>query len=112
MVAGTLAWQKQGLDKPELVSKATENWRSENDNVSQFLDDRCEVGVYYSVPSSHLYSAYKQWCERSNEHAVTQKEFSPRIENKGFKKRSTERGKIFEGLRLRKQEHTDTADGS
>lgn len=107
-VAGALQWRKFGLTKPKIVSEATENWKSENDNVSQFICEMCEQGYSFTSPSTPLYNAYKQWCDRVGEHFINHKEFSTRMKNKGFEIGHGKYGNVFQGLRMRRSdEHVE-----
>ena len=101
-VVGCLTWKVKGLEKPELVKRATDGWKAENDNVSQFIDEMCERGGPFTCPTTPLYNAYKQWCDRSGEPFVIHKEFSTRMKNKGFEIGHGKYGNVFEGLRLRR----------
>jgi hypothetical protein len=44
-IAGCLAWQKQGLQQPGIVTNATSEYRAEMDVVAQFLENECTKGT-------------------------------------------------------------------
>jgi putative DNA primase/helicase len=100
-VAGAKAWCERGLGKPPEVEAATEQWRGENDNLGWFIEECCVVGDAFSARAREIYTAYKQWAERSGEKvAASDREFSARLISRGFKKKHKERGWIYEGIGL------------
>ena len=42
-VEGCLMWQREGLNPPDVVKAATEEYRQEMDALSEFIADRCFV---------------------------------------------------------------------
>lgn len=83
-VEGCLAWQLGGLQEPEAVLMATEEYRGDMDVFGFFLDDCCQVGPDYSETVSALYSAYKRWCDRTGHKACSQTLFGRRLSDRGF----------------------------
>lgn len=67
LIEGCLAWQSAGLEPPKAVVEATEQYRTEMDQLGAFFADRCILGPDYRATSSALYSAYKSWCEVNGE---------------------------------------------
>jgi len=60
-VQGCLDWQRDGLHEPAIVSDATAEYRDEQDQLSEFLIERCLVIEGVSVRAKPLYDCYKQW---------------------------------------------------
>jgi len=85
-VQGCLEWQKKGLQPPEAVTTATENYRGEMDVIGLFIQECCFVSDDSSVKvaSSDLYDAYRKWCEQNGEHPIDNRKFGIRITEKGF----------------------------
>lgn len=67
LIDGCLAWQSEGLEPPKSVVDATEQYRTEMDQLAAFFADRCILGPEYRATSSALYAAYKAWCEANGE---------------------------------------------
>jgi len=66
MVAGCLAWQREGLTPPTIVQDAVAEYRNENDILGDFVENHCETGPGESVAVSDLYSAYSSYAENNN----------------------------------------------
>lgn len=75
-VEGCLDWQREGLTEPDDVRFANAQYRSEEDVIGNFLDDKCEIGNDLQVTKKAMYAAYKTWCEDNGERTVSQKKFS------------------------------------
>jgi len=99
---GCLDWQANGLQPPEPVLNATENYREEQDQLAGFLKDRCVIEATLSVGATELYAAYQTWCEKNGERPDTQRAFGSRLTERGFSaERSTVTGRIVRhGLAL------------
>lgn len=78
-VEGCLAWQQNGLEPPEAVRHATEEYRHDQDLVAQFLDECCVIGPTHRVRSTELYEAYHRWSERGGLRALSQKSLAPKL---------------------------------
>jgi putative DNA primase/helicase len=96
-VRGCLAWQKDGLGVPEEVTIATAGYRAEMDVVGQFLQECCVAGQHARVKASHLYDAYRKWCDASGEMPMVQRNFGLRLSERGFQ-RYTNNGSWWRGL--------------
>lgn len=66
-VTGSILWHNHGLKKVDAVEKATSEYRSEQDLVQQFLEERCEMNSKYLVLKDELYKAWRKWCEDTGE---------------------------------------------
>ena len=62
MLQGCFRWQQEGLGESESVTKATDEYRGEQDTVGAFYAERIEVLVGSRVKRADVYSAYKGWC--------------------------------------------------
>ncbi len=71
-VQGCLDWQREGLNEPDEVRIATEEYRNESDILGEFLNDRCVIKKAATVPAQQLYVAYVDWCKENGEHPKTQ----------------------------------------
>jgi len=83
-VRGAVGWSKGGLEAPDEVRRATAAYRSEQDVLGTFIDDRCAVAHDAETFAKALFEAYKDWCETSGERAETQRRFGMRLTERGF----------------------------
>lgn len=59
---GCLDYLKNGLNPPECVLSATQNYRKMHDRIGNFLEQSCDLGEDKKVLRGILYSAYSNWC--------------------------------------------------
>ena len=74
--AGILQWMIVGakrvlasdeLREPESVLIATKEYRFEEDNIAQFINDRIFVNQHMSYSVMEIYNNYKNWCGQESE---------------------------------------------
>jgi putative DNA primase/helicase len=107
-VEGARRWHSKRLGRPSEVEAAAEAWRAENDTVGRFIDERCVIGSVFTAKGRMIYDDYQVWIKRSGEKTgVSNHEFSARLIAKGFHKKHTERGEVYEGIGLR----TESTEG-
>ena len=82
-VEGCLAWQRDGLNRPERVKAATSSYREEMDWLSAFLAERCELREGAKTPAADLYAALGTWWSGDNG-LPSQKEFGGRLRATGL----------------------------
>jgi len=98
-VRGCLAWQKNGLQPPDVVTNATAAYRAENDILAAFFDECCLIDNRAESTAASLYKAYADWCERNGERTETQTSFGKRLTERGFE-RSKSGVKKYRGIGL------------
>ena len=99
-VRGCLDWQRNGLQVPDEVRAATDEYRTDQDTIAAFLDECCLVGTQYVVKASLVYEKYREWCERSGEYALTQRRFGRQLSERQFDRYQND-GTWYRGLALR-----------
>ena len=104
MLAGFHEWDKQGLNPPEAVTSATEEYRQDSDTVSRFIEDKCETSPEYESTASEVYDAYRRWIDESGEtFTCTAKQLKDSLESRSeIKHKRTEVARMWVGLRLRR----------
>lgn len=60
-VDGCLAWQHDGLQIPDVVTRATDAYRADMDPLGDFLEDRCIFETSLWVSGDRLREEYEQW---------------------------------------------------
>jgi putative DNA primase/helicase len=99
-IEGCMAWQRDGLGMPEVVKAATADYFAEQDLLTQWLAERCEVRRDVQEASSALFRDWTAWAQARGETPGTQKAFSSALERHHAKRKGRETI-VFLGLRLR-----------
>jgi len=99
LVQGCQEWQRQGLNPPEIVKKATNNYRDEEDLLLQFIEDCCKVLPIAEVRASELYQSYHNWCAYNALKPISSTAFGRKMGER-FEKRRTTKGVFYFGLGL------------
>lgn len=104
-IEGCFAWQQIGLQTPAKVADATEDYRSSQDLLGAFLNESCVVDPRRQagiVKLADLYAAYKEWCDDAGERAMSKRNLSFRLSERGFVKRRSgkDRQWCWDGIRL------------
>lgn len=97
---GLRQWHARGLSTPAIVERATQQYRQESDQVGRWIGDRCLQTVNLFLQSSSGYRDYEAWCKEVGEEAFSQKAWSQRITELGFRqsKNGSNRGWYDLGL--------------
>ena len=104
MVVGARSWLKDGLQPPDRIVLATQQYQEESDHLADFLSERCDIGGDLSVNASELYGQYSQWAASRNlpsAERLTQTAFGRQVGDR-FKKAHTRTGNAYHGLGLRR----------
>lgn len=106
-----LAWVIEGAKKairdnykiepPQKVKDAIKTYKENNDWLSHFLTERCEVDETYTAKSGEIYSEYRAFCMQTGEFIRSTADFYTAIEVEGFEKHKTRAGIVIKGLRLK-----------
>ena len=86
--------------KPDCVERAISKYRADNDWLSHFLDECCEVAENFNEKSGRLYAEYRAYCTRTGDFARSTTEFYTALEQRGFERVKNYKGKFICGLRL------------
>jgi putative DNA primase/helicase len=99
-VQGCLDWQRSGLGRPARVLAATIEYRQESDQFGRFISERCIASPEHTASGGALYGAYAQFCQQQGEKPLANNVFAAQIAKRGFKKKRTRRGLVYQGLGL------------
>ena len=89
------------VTQPQVVREAISRYKENNDWLSHFLEDCCEVDKPYTEKSGELYSTYRSYCLQNGEFIRSTTDFYVALENAGFVKKKTRAGIVVNGLRLK-----------
>jgi putative DNA primase/helicase len=99
LVQGALDWQREGLPVPAKVKVATAEYRTEEDTIAQFLQERCNTHRELRVRAETLYQAFRKWCEGQGTEPLSQKKVGAELTQRGFE-RILNNGTWYKGLTL------------
>ena len=83
-VRGCLEWREDGLPVPDCVRAATETYRSEMDELGDFLETHCRVWPNEQVATKDLYAAYISWCGELDLELVSKNKIAAKLRSHGF----------------------------
>lgn len=106
-----LSWIIEGAKKviecnfklkiPQCVSDAISHYRENNDWLSMFIEDCCEIDPSYTQKSGELYQEYRAYCARTGEYTRSTTDFYTGLDTAGFEKRKSKTGIMVYGIRLK-----------
>ncbi len=109
LVRGCLAWQREGLEPPQKVMAATQEYQAENDTIGAFLEECTAKHEGARVKANTLFQAYEAWCDQWGEKArLNGKRFGQAIAERGFVKERDMYGFHYVGLGLLQAEGETT----
>lgn len=87
IVEGALEWQRIGLAPPTAITDATKAYRTSEDVVARFLDERTEkvaVHVGAKVKIADLFRSFQKWCDDNGERSGgTSRAFAEQLKRYG-----------------------------
>jgi P4 family phage/plasmid primase-like protien len=89
------------LNIPQVVQEAIDQYRDNNDWLSIFLEDCCEIDRTFTQKSGELYQEYRAYCQRNGEYPRNTTDFYKGLEKAGFTRKKTKAGAVISGLRLK-----------
>ena len=105
LIQGYALWRKEGLNEPEAIRDANEEYRMDMDAVGTFVNDcfDLDASMRWRLPNQMLYQTYIKWCNANNERVMSQKWLTMRMCEKGFKRMVSNTGRIWLGLARKPQ---------
>jgi len=102
MIEGCSLWLKEGLNPPEKVRQATEEYFEEEDSIGRWIVDHCRRDPLVITELQMLYSDFSTWAKFNGIRPGSDKRLSRGLVNRGFgnSKHSRTRRSVIEGLRL------------
>ena len=94
--------KKFDIKKPAVVDEAIRKYKENNDWLTHFLDDCCEIDPSFSAKSGDVYNAYRSYCMQVGEYIRSTSDFYTALETvRGFDRRRTSKANIIIGLQLK-----------
>ena len=89
LVEGAVKSFQEGINEPDKVTIASQEYREEFDIVGRFIDECCIKDISNKTQSSELYKAYTAWCKSTGEYCHSTKQFATELQRQGFEKRKS-----------------------
>jgi putative DNA primase/helicase len=100
LIQGCLLWQSAGLEPPQSILAATDEYKQSQDLVGQFLDECTYTHENAQIPAGKLYQAYQQWCSDNGITRVhSNRTFGERM-RESFERVRTSRGNAYQRVGL------------
>lgn len=87
--------------KPAVVEAAIQKYKDNNDWLSQFLDECCEIDSSYSAKSGDVYNAYRRYCMQVGDYIRSTTDFYTALECAGFERKRSKSARLLFGLQLK-----------
>jgi putative DNA primase/helicase len=81
-VQGCLSWLREGLNSPEIVKAAIQEYREEEDIITHFIKETCIVEPHCQVKAGELYKAYQQWSSQMGLNPMNATRFGKEIKRR------------------------------
>lgn len=102
MVRGFADWKSQGLNPPEVVLKATDEYLQQEDQLGEYLSERTIDDPSLKTPIRLLFEDYAAWAKGAGVKAVSLHQFSDQLKARGKTQGRVHSGRVWNciGLRL------------
>jgi putative DNA primase/helicase len=95
MVEGARMWYERGLEDPEIVTQAVDDYRSDMDTFSRFLADCTDESNDSKIATRSLYVVYKDWTDEQGIRAISKPRFNREMVRKNVELVKEPGGKEF-----------------
>ena len=107
-VQGCLEWQSQGLNPPQSIIDATDEYFEAEDALGQWMTERCYISSAARSATSELFADWKDWAEKHGEFVGSVKRFSETLISRRFARWRNSKGAMgFQGISLQPKEYPD-----
>jgi len=92
-LGGLERYRSEGLNPPQEVLTAIDQYRAEQDILGAWIEDRCELDPDLSGEYGVLYEDYCSWCESNKEQPLKKSFFSSSLDQRGCVSHRAGKGK-------------------
>ena len=105
MIGGAVEWYERGLEVPERVRAASEEYLHAMDSLGLWIEECCDLAddLLTTETSTRLYRSDSSWKDRRGEHPVSQMRWSEQLQARGIQ-RYRSGGIRYRGIRLTQEE--------
>lgn len=80
LLKGYEMYIKEGLEMPDVVKSAVNQYARDNDLVLQFLEEKCEHSDDACIKSKTLYDSYRFWCKNNGSYVCSSRKFNAEMD--------------------------------
>ena len=91
------------LENPKVVQDAIDAYRGQNDWLSDFIEECCEVDPTFTEKSGELYQEYRAFCLRIGEFTRSTADFYGALAQRDFERKRITSGVIVKGIRIKSE---------
>ena len=106
LVRGCLEWQKNGLQIPDIVRAATDQYRDGEDLVGRFIEEECVLMPDTKIKASEFYGAYVSWAKRNHADESNPTAFGKKVSRR-FRKERLPNGYHYFGIKVVTSNHLE-----
>ena len=99
LLEGLKMYMEEGLDEPDEIKQATQEYKENMDIVAQWISECCECKPAYFERANTLYDNFRAFCQRRDQR--TNQTMFGRNLGKKFKKYNSGSGIVYIGVRLK-----------
>lgn len=100
LVEGCMMWQKNGFPKCAAIDDATDDYRQDEDRLSEFIEDVINPGPNLKTSASDLYKAYRWYATDSGDYILNNKRFVKEMTDREYVRKRLKEGNFWMGIGL------------
>jgi len=100
IIEGAVRWCNEGLNTPNIITAATDEYRGEMDIIGNFIKECCIMKPDSLIKAREFFKCYQDWCNEHNEHAVSERFLGLRLKELGLAQKRKEDGRYWIGIQL------------
>jgi putative DNA primase/helicase len=85
LLFGLAQWRDNGLQEPNAVKAATNEYQQESDKLTDWIADRCVENPAAITKTNDLYVDYRDWCKQTGNLPYPQVKFGKELGARGFR---------------------------
>lgn len=85
LLDGLWMFFEEGLDPPEKIKAAVEEYQKDSDPIGDFLESEVITQPGEKTNVSEVYDRYEKWCQQNATDPLTKKAFANKMKDKGFR---------------------------
>lgn len=90
-----------GMNEPDSVKQATDNYQTESDAVKRFIQSECITGPYVHAKTRDLFHVWTSWAAADGADPLKETPFAKELDRLGYEAKRTGAGMVRQGIRIR-----------